>query len=297
MLQCNVDTLPVGGNPTAVSSALRPGWLRPRKSDLIYSPGFGTGPSRARQLLTVHDLLHLREESVGVRAAAHRQYYERLVRPAAIRAGAVITVSRYSAHALRDWLGPQVEVHNLGNGCSPQFCPAGPAASAPRPYALFVGNFKPHKNAEVAFKALARMTEWSLVAVVNDEERARRVATDSGLQQLIVHTGVTDQRLAELYRGAKCLIFPSLEEGFGLPVVEALRCGTPVVYYEGCESVASICNGTQFAFHSKTGIDEIVDILRVLDQSANSFAVPDNLVDYEWTTVAKRVDQVLEQLS
>lgn len=89
-LQLDWERLPVGGNPTSPRAVLDRGWRVPHSEDLIYSPGFGSGFSWARQILTIHDLIHFHGK--GSRARAQRAYYERVVRLAIRRAGHVFTL-------------------------------------------------------------------------------------------------------------------------------------------------------------------------------------------------------------
>jgi glycosyltransferase involved in cell wall biosynthesis len=119
------------------------------------------------------------------------------------------------------------------NGVDRLFSPEGTRAEG-GPYALFVGTLQPRKDPLAALEALALVPgELRLVLVGPDKGAgvdARRAAARLGLNGRVTFTGhVEKQELAELYRGAACLVFPSRYEGFGLPVVEAMASGTPVV--------------------------------------------------------------------
>jgi len=112
------------------------------------------------------------------------------------------------------------------NGVSDVFSPDGPAETGD--YVLAVGTLEPRKN-------LARLAEATQRLGVE-----LRVAGDAGWGDvrlegnLIRRLGrVSDEELARLYRGARCLAYPSLEEGFGIPIVEAMASGTPVVTSRG----------------------------------------------------------------
>lgn len=286
--------LPVEGDPTSPMALFGRGWHQPSSSDLIYSPGFGTGRSRARQLLTVHDLIHLQVRAPGLKGAAHRLYYERAVKPAIKRMGHVFTVSETSAAAIDAWLGVEhgVSIHVTNNGCSADFVAEGPKESLSRPFALFVGGSKAHKNAEVALAALARVDDLDLVAITSEADWFADAARRHGLGDRVrTRHGLTDVELASYYRGSVCLLYPSLVEGFGLPVLEALRCDTKVVYSATAASVAEICGGTQFA------VDDPHDprvMAEVLDTCVRSeFKRPDHLERYDWDNVAAVVNGVL----
>ncbi|MBM9458388.1 glycosyltransferase family 4 protein [Nocardioides sp. zg-536] len=288
--------LPTRGNPVSPTSLASGGWLVPNRNDVIYSPGFGTGFSRARQLLTVHDLIHLTHPSGRTKARLQRVYYERAVRQSILRTGHVMTVSEVSAGAIREWLVDEsVEIHVTGNGCSDSFTPDGAVHLRDRPYALFVGNAKPHKNPGLVFAALSRISDLDLVVVTADWSSLAPVAAAAGvLDRIIVVSGVDDDQLAEYYRGAEVLLFPSIVEGFGLPVLEALKCHTPVVYCSIAESVAEICEGTQFAVSDPGDIAGYATAIEVALDS--QFAAPPSLAGYDWANVARRVDAVLKRL-
>jgi alpha-1,3-rhamnosyl/mannosyltransferase len=102
------------------------------------------------------------------------------------------------------------------------FQPNGPSADGD--YVLAVGTLEPRKNLAAAQQAAQRL--GIELRVVGDRGWGN-VEVDGWLGR------VSDQRLAELYRGARCLVYPSLYEGFGIPVLEAMACGTPVVTSAG----------------------------------------------------------------
>jgi len=100
------------------------------------------------------------------------------------------------------------------------------------PYFLYVGNAYPHKNLTVLFTVARAFPEYRLVLVGKEDffyTRLRHEAQKAGIQNIFFVGFVTDQELSSLYRFARIYLFPSLYEGFGLPPLEAMASGTPVV--------------------------------------------------------------------
>lgn len=257
---------------------------------VLYNPGYSAGVARCSQLLTVHDLIHLRDGNKLVHL-----YYERIVKPAIFSAGSVCTVSEASAADIREWLGSDdIRIWNTSNGCSGAFRPVGPAESSDVPYFLFVGNLKQHKNPRLFLEAMKAFPDHSAVLVTSDHDRARVLLQNEPRQAVRILSGVTDERLAALYRGAAALIFPSKREGFGLPALEALQCGTKVVFHRGAAPVLEICGPTQYGFDDADSVDDLVD---AMERALSSDFVPPQGIDrYRWPTVAGVVNDAVREL-
>jgi glycosyltransferase involved in cell wall biosynthesis len=217
-------------------SAADPLWLtcrlaacRPR---LYFSPGFNPPPvCSAPFVFTIHDLIHLRVPAEGT--PAKRLYYRLIVKPACRRASRVLTVSEYSRAQILQWSRlPPERVVNVGNGVGPPFQPDGPRRQPGFPYVLYVGNSRPHKGLLSLLLAFRRISCPDLRLVL-----AGRLSAETTLRldslgirhRTEIVNSPTDEDLAPLYRGAQMLVIPSLVEGFGLPALEAMACGTPVI--------------------------------------------------------------------
>lgn len=236
------SALDVGGKPSDPQDFLRV--RRTPGGETIYSPGYNGFLARSPQVVTVHDLIHLHPTTN--RRAVYLAHYSTVLRPIIRRNRLVLTVSETSKRAIEEWVDDdRVTVVNAGNGLSEAFHPGeSPATEDSAPYFLYVGNLRAHKNVDVVFRALARVPDAKLIVIMNDRESAERRAAELGVADRVeVRSGLTDLELADLYRGAVATVFPSLVEGFGLPAVESIACGTPVIFWEGCESIAEICSG------------------------------------------------------
>jgi len=187
---------------------------------------------RGRSVVTVHDLSF--ESMPWLMGRRDRLLFRRFVPASARRADRVLAVSEHTKRDLADHYGiPEDKIVVTPNGVDPVFHPNGSAPERP-PYMLFVGGIQPRKDPVAAIEALALLDGDLGLVVVGAEKRGgdevRRTVSRLGLEQRVDLAGHVDhEELAGLYRGAACLVFPSRYEGFGLPVLEAMASGTPVV--------------------------------------------------------------------
>ena len=228
-------SMPPGVRP---SNPLDPLWtslqiarIRP---DVYFSPGYNPPlSSSAPFVFTIHDLTHLRV--VGESSPAKRLYYEHIVRPALAKAFKVLTVSNFSKQEIVDWSGvPPQKILVVGNGVSSGFLPTGTRHVEIRPYLLYIGNRRPHKNLPrllKAFKSAQLGRDVILLCSGIRDGAISRWIHEAGLDESCVRfTGeIPEARISDYYRGALAVVMPSLYEGFGLPALEAMACGTPVL--------------------------------------------------------------------
>jgi glycosyltransferase involved in cell wall biosynthesis len=238
------------GHPTVYwDQVLLPRRLRAEGARLFFSPYY-KAPLRAPcpTLVTIHDLIPVefpgyRRGSGRVFAAAFRSWATLLAR----QATAVITDSSHSKASLVALLGvPADRVHVIPIGVGQEFRPdlsrAAKAAALVSygirgPYVLAVCNFLPHKNlprlveAYRTLPAPLRQRFTLVLAGTPARHGPARSVRPSSLTGPGVHTPgfIAPEHLPALYAGASALVCPSLAEGFGLPVLEAMACGTPVV--------------------------------------------------------------------
>lgn len=262
----------------------------------IYSPGYNAILRRDPQILTVHDLIHLGTAWPG--RAKYLAFYNAIIRPAIRRTGVVMTVSETSRAALADWLGPRVEIVNGGLGSSPAFRPDVAPADAADPYLMYVGNLRAHKNVDVVFDALARVEGARLRMLIpaseHDEARARTSAR--GIEgRVTLLSGLSDDELARQYRGAAATAMPSTLEGFGLPALESIMTGTPVLYWAGCAAVAETAAGRGAAAERAHDAGEWAALIeRALAHPRRVEAPVDA---YDWDATAAAVDGVLSRFA
>jgi glycosyltransferase involved in cell wall biosynthesis len=200
--------------------------LLARGADVLHCPTF-RAPVRSRVplVVTFHDLAILRHpETFNTWTRAYSRAFIPRVARTAVR---VIAVSEFTAGELVDLLGvPETKIRVIPNAVGPPFTAEGDAAEGD--YVLAVSTLEPRKN-------LGRLVEGFRRADLNGCELRVVGSRGWGGVEPVQSDGirwlgeVSDDELARLYRGARCAAYVSLYEGFGLPVLEAMACGTPVV--------------------------------------------------------------------
>lgn len=188
-----------------------------------------------RTVVTFHDLFVLTGE---YSTTEFRARFARQAREAADRADLIICVSAFTASQVRDLLRvPESRLRVVWHGVHPPLQPPAGDESR-RPIVLHVGALQARKNVERVIEAFEQLpSPWRLVlaggAGYGAEAILQRIEASPARQRIEVTGYVSDERLEQLYRTAWMLAFPSLDEGFGIPVLEAMAHGLPVVTSNG----------------------------------------------------------------
>ncbi len=234
-------------------------------SDVFWSPGFMPPAyyGKTPVVLTVHDLTHLHYYKPH-----HRIYYNHVIRHLIKKASSIITVSEFSKNELLSWSGiDKKKVERIYNGVSPDFTPKGNATDIGRPYILYIGNRRSYKNVVGLIRAFAKSglnrKGFTLGLSGKPDTSLLNLETELGLSGSIHYFGfIPENELPSVYRGAHALAFVSMYEGFGLPVLEAMACGIPVLTSTS-SSLPEIAGGAALLANPNS-IDEISSGLQAI---------------------------------
>jgi glycosyltransferase involved in cell wall biosynthesis len=262
-----------------------------------------TGPvARRRQLVVLHDAGTLANPATY--SLAFRSWYRWMFSGLMRRSSIVATVSKFSASELMSRVGGRAEGIELMPGAGDHILrtPADVRVIerlrlSGRPYALCVGNRTPNKNFMGVAHAAALLRDLGVRVVAAGGSNARVFnGVDLDDQSLVLAGYVTDGELRALYEHAACFVFPSLYEGFGIPPLEAMHCGCPVIVSdraslpEVCGEAALYCNP-----------DDPIDIAAKLRRVLSSHSLQEELRDagrararqFSWSRTAVQLQELL----
>jgi glycosyltransferase involved in cell wall biosynthesis len=212
-----------------------------------------------------------------------RLYARPMLRAIAHRADHVFTVSQYSRDQLLRHLHISPEKITVAyNGVGAEFSPFDRIEARAKvraelgiesPFLVYVGNFRPHKNVDGLLHAFhllrRRYRDHRLLLIGNDGTllvSLQKLAARLRLTDTVrFEQNVPQRLLIACYSAADVLVLPSFEEGFGLPLIEAMACGTPVA----CSNVSSLpeIGGDAATYFNPTNTDEMADVIgNVLEQ-------------------------------
>jgi glycosyltransferase involved in cell wall biosynthesis len=269
-----------------------------------------------RVVLTLHDLIWLEHRDLirsgplapFTRAVSHL-YARVAIRHAVRRADRIIAISEHSRARAVAYFGldpSQIEVVHHGVAHDLFANPRDGREPRQPPYFFCLGNSRPYKNLSTAIRAFAvcvRARPGARLVVTgrgDSTAELRDLATQLGIIELVTFTGpVEHAELVGLLHGAVALVFPSLVEGFGLPVLEAMAAGCPVVA-SNCPTVTEIAENAALLCDPSSSDDFAAAMIRLLDDYALRARLRrggiERAAGFTWARCAERTLGVYEEL-
>ena len=204
--------------------------IRKARPEIFYSPSFMPPVAFSTPyIFTIHDLMHLFYYS-----KMHRMYYQQVIARLAKKAQKIITVSEFSKQQLVELLNIKSElIRVIYNGVDPSFALNHEKHEMGRPYLLYVGNRRKNKNLAAMLVAFAQAKipkDFVFLLTGNPNPELIVLLSKLRITSRVRFLGfVKESELPKLYKGAYATMFVSLMEGFGLPVIESMASGTPVL--------------------------------------------------------------------
>jgi glycosyltransferase involved in cell wall biosynthesis len=272
---------------------------------------------RGKLLVTIHDLTHI-VDATFKRTMASMVYARPMLNLVVRKADHIVTNSEFTKNQIVERLRVSpAKITAIHLGVSPHFCRrdhqegaarvAG-ALGLNRPYLLFVGNLMPHKNLKTLIRAFAllrarKVLEQELL-IVGDSRRWRTRFLSEPQKQGVAEVvrfvpHVSYEMLPWVYAAADLFILPSFIEGFGLPVLEAMACGTPVVCSRAA-SLPEVAGDAAEYFDPSSAEDLAAAIERVLNSRERQTELRQKGVErakqFSWDECARRHGEVYRNL-
>jgi glycosyltransferase involved in cell wall biosynthesis len=298
----------LASSPTSVREPLVALQVNALKPDVVFSPmqTMGSFGRRYALALTVHDLIYYsnptppRDLAWPIRLlwrAYHLSWWpQRLLLS---RADAVVTVSQTTRELIarnRLTRKPVTVVRNAADGA---VAPPEPPENRLR-HLVYMGSFMPYKNVETLVEAAGLLDDYELhlMSRVSDADR-RRLEAIAPTARLVFHNGASDEEYTSVVRHATALVTASLEEGFGIPLVEAMAQGTPIVVSDipvfleiGAEA------GLYFSPHDAQALAARVRTLEdPVEFARRSRAGVEQAAEFSWTSSAMTLWALLVELA
>ncbi len=266
-------------------------------------PRFGR-TSKIKYVVTIHDIIPLLFRDHAPKSKKSRMFpvFKAIMKRVTKQADIILTVSNASKRDIETYfkIAPDTKVHAFHNACSDIFKPI-PFEDKKQMQFLYVGRADPYKDIETIIKATAIAAEngykdIQLVLAGSPDERynAPELLTEKlGISENIRWTGyISNEELVKLYQESVALLHPSLYEGFGLQIIEAMQSGTPVISSDG-GSLKEICADAAIVLPTKSpelfaeNIQKLIDSKELQKQLITKGI--NRVKDFSWNKTAQDI--------
>lgn len=270
-------------------------------------------PGRVKKVVTIYDIFSVTDPQFFIkRRPFHpifRAYFRLVTWLTVARADAVLTISRFCVDEIRRTFrvhDKRIEVVYLSPGITPAAVPSGTPRLVERDYLFYLGNFRSYKNVPTLVRGYALFLQKTgsdvdlVIAGNDDNSRILALARELGIERrLSFYYRPDDEVVDNLYRHARAFVFPSLCEGFGIPPIEAMSFGVPVVISDAAALVET--SGSAALVFDRNNPADLAEKLSIV---VNDAEVRADLVArghacatrYTWTNGVRQLKAVYESL-
>ena len=295
--------------------------LNSEKLDLMHFTHFNSPLLyRGKFVTTIHDLTLSFFPGKKMNDFVHRMAYNLVLKRGVKRARKIISVSENTKNDLQHLLGtPAKKIKVVWNGVGREFIPATPTELSRKQlekkfgisknYLLYAGVWRDHKNILGMLEAIDKLREtlWKGELVITGKENpvyAPEIfakVKELNLEKIVVFIGlVSDEDLRQLYQNARVFVFPSFYEGFGLPPLEAMSCGIPVVA-SNSSSIPEVCGEKNAEFFDPKNVEEMAAKIQKVweDESLRKRLVENGLkrvLDFSWREMTEKTLNIYREV-
>lgn len=294
--------------PTSPKEPFTSFLLNKYKPDVVFSPmqTIGSRGRKFKLVLTLHDLIYYRHRTpprgvaplirIGWRLFHLSYWPQRLTLNAADLVVTVSGTSKRDIEQTRLTTRPVIVVPNAPQRLS-DLLSKQPDLSCPPKNLVYMGSFMPYKNVETLIAGMSSLPSYTL-HLLSRISPERRVQLDSGAANIVFHNGVTDTQYAELLADRALLVSASLDEGYGIPVAEALALGVPAVISD-IAIFHEVGDGGALYFKPTDPGDFVEKIRQASDVNTYqrlSIRGTEHIARYDWNKSAKVLMAALKEL-
>lgn len=275
--------------------------LRKLKSDVFWSPGF-IAPfySKTPDIVTVHDLTHLHYYS-----SVHKFYYNNVLKNLYKGCSRIITVSEYTKDELIQWGGFAPEkIDVVYNSVEPTFNALVEPVALGYPYVFYAGNRRGYKNVArlIEAYAMSRLPAAGIKLLLSGkmDNDLRKMIDQFDVDGMVEVSGyITDEDLPRYYKGAAAIVYISLYEGFGLPILEGMATGVPVITSD-ISCMPEIAGGAALLvdpFNAAAVADAMNQVVK--DQTLRASLIAQGLIramDFSWDSSSEKFWKIVHEV-